>query len=164
MAALPPLTWRSYSITFAPADFAAFSIAIDEPASSDTRMTTFAPLPRHWSACERCFCASPLALLITYETFAFVKAATSAGRSCVSQRTDVLGSGSSTQMSALALFLLTAAVAPATVAIAAAATSSSTVDRRKTFFTRFSFWSIRGVSRKTLQLRHVRQGQLVRLR
>ncbi len=43
MAALPPLTWRSYSITWASCDFAAFSIAIEEPASSETRMTTFAP-------------------------------------------------------------------------------------------------------------------------
>jgi hypothetical protein len=94
------LTWRSYSITFAPCDFAAFSIAIEEPASSETRMTTFAPALRHWSAWERCRWASPLALLITYETPAFLNAATRAGRSCVSQRTDVFGSGSSTQMSA----------------------------------------------------------------
>ena len=75
-------------------------------------MTTFAPFDRHWSACECCLWASPLALLMTYETFAFLNAATSAGRSCVSQRTDDFGSGSRTQMSALAAFLVGFATAP----------------------------------------------------
>jgi hypothetical protein len=64
MSPTPPTTWRSYSITFAPFDFAAFSIASDEPKSSETSTTTFAPLERHWSACDRCFCASPSALVI----------------------------------------------------------------------------------------------------
>ena len=95
----PPITWRSYSITFAPRLDAA-SIAIEEPLSSETRMTTLAPLARHWSACVFCFWALPSALVITYETPAFLNAATSAGRSCVSQRTDDFGSGSRTQMSA----------------------------------------------------------------
>ena len=63
-------------------------------------MTTLAPFARHWSACVFCFWASPSAFVITYETPAFLNAATSAGRSCVSQRTDDFGSGSSTQMSA----------------------------------------------------------------
>ena len=64
-------------------------------------MTTLAPLARHWSACVFCFCALPSAFVITYETPALVNAATSAGRSWVSQRTEDFGSGRSTQMSAL---------------------------------------------------------------
>ena len=82
--------------------------------SSETRITTFAPFERHWSACVFCFWASPLALVITYETFAFLNAATSAGRSCVSQRTDDFGSGSRTQMSAVAVFLVGFATAAVT--------------------------------------------------
>ena len=54
---MPPFTWRSYSITFASRDLAAASIAIEEPRSSETRMTTLAPLARHWSACVFCFWA-----------------------------------------------------------------------------------------------------------
>src|SRR5215210_8825599 len=106
------MTWRSYSITFAPLDLAAASIAIEEPLSSEIRITTFAPFARHWSACVFCFCGSPLAFVITYETAAFLKAATKPGRSCVSHRTDDFGSGSRTQMSALADFLLVFATAP----------------------------------------------------
>jgi hypothetical protein len=96
-------------------------------------MTTFAPFARHWSACERCFCASPSALLITYETFAFLNAATSAGRSCVSQRTDDFGSGNRTQMSAPPpAVLLGFATAPvtATLTVRAAITRAT-----MTFFT-----------------------------
>src|SRR3982750_4714927 len=63
----------------------------------------------------------------------------SAGLSKCSQRTDDAVSGSRTQMSPLAAFLLTLAVAPATTSAAAAATTamSRTVDLRKTFFTWF---------------------------
>ena len=97
---MPPITWRSYSITLASLDFAAASIAIEEPLSSETRMTTLAPLARHWSACVFCFWALPSAFVITYETFAFVNAFTNPGRSWVSQRTEDFGSGRRTQTSA----------------------------------------------------------------
>ena len=122
---MPPITWRSYSIAFAPLDFAAASIAIEEPLSSETRMTTLAPLARHWSACVFCFWGSPLALVITYETFAFVNAATKPGRSCVSQRTDDFGSGSSTQMSAPPFRLVGFATADVTVTLTASAAMTS---------------------------------------
>ena len=100
--------------------------------SSETRMTTFAPFARHWSACVFCFWALPSAFVITYETFAFLNAATSAGRSCVSQRTDDFGSGSRTQMSALADFLVGFATAAVTVTL----TVSAAITRATmTFFT-----------------------------
>jgi hypothetical protein len=60
-------------------------------------------------------------LVITYETFAFLNAATSAGRSCVSQRTEDFGSGSRTQMSAFADFLVGFATAAVTVTLTATA-------------------------------------------
>ena len=129
---MPPMTWRSYSITFASLDLAAASIAIEEPLSSETRMTTLAPFARHWSACVFCFWALPSALVITYETFAFLNAATSAGRSCVSQRTDDFGSGSSTQMSAPPVRLVGFAIADETVTLIA---SAPTTRATMTFFT-----------------------------
>src|SRR4051812_10442463 len=92
-------------MTFALLALAAFSIVSEEPASSETRMTTLAPLPMHCSAWDTCFCASPLALSITYDTPAFLNAETKAGRSCVSHRTDDFGSGSRTHTSAPALLL-----------------------------------------------------------
>src|SRR5688572_22616927 len=53
---------------------------------------------------------------MTYETLAFLNAATSAGRSCVSHRTDDFGSGSRTQMSAVvAVDFALPAVAPPTM-------------------------------------------------
>src|SRR3982750_1413181 len=46
-----------------------------------TSIRTLAPLPRHWSAWVFCFCASLSALVIVYDTPAFLNAATSAGLS-----------------------------------------------------------------------------------
>jgi len=96
-------------------------------------MTTLAPFAKHWSAWVFCFCALPSALVITYETFAFLKAATSAGRSCVSQRTEDFGSGSRTQMSAFPPDLLVGfATAAETVTLTA---SAPTTRATMTFFT-----------------------------
>src|SRR3954453_9294775 len=119
---------------FACADF---SIADAEPASSMTSIRTLAPLPRHWSAWVFCFCASLSAFVIVYVTPAFLNAATSAGLSNFSHRTDDAVSGSSTQMSPPAAFLLVLAVAPATTIAAMPTTTASinTVDLRKTLFT-----------------------------
>src|SRR2546421_12984827 len=63
----------------------------------------------------------------------------SAGLSKCSQRTDEAVSGSRTQMSPPAAFLLTPAVAPATTSVAIPATTAMTrtVDLRKTFLTWF---------------------------
>ena len=87
-------------------------------------MTTLAPFARHWSACVFCFWASPSAFVITYETPAFLNAVTSAGRSCVSQRTDDFGSGSSTQMSAAAVLLAGFASAAVTATLIAASATT----------------------------------------
>src|SRR5215218_8033815 len=133
MSAEPPLTWRSYSITLAPRVLAEASIAIDEPRSSETRITTFAPFARHWSACVFCFCGLPSAFVITYDTPAFVNAATSAGRSCVSQRTDDFGSGSRTQMSPPPAFLLGFATAAETVTLTVRAAITSVMTSFLTF-------------------------------
>src|SRR5690349_6496198 len=95
-------------------------------------MTTFRPFARHWSACVFCFWASPSALVITYETFAFLNAATSAGRSCVSQRTDDFGSGRSTQISPPAVLLAGFASAAVTATLIAA---SATTSKMTNFFT-----------------------------
>ena len=84
-------------------------------------MTTFAPFARHWSAWVFCFWALPSAFVITYDTFAFLNAATRAGRSCVSQRTDVFGSGSRTQMSAPPVRFVGFAIADETVTVIASA-------------------------------------------
>src|SRR4051812_44230892 len=102
-----------------------------------TSMRTLAPLPRHWSAWVFCFWASLSALVIVYVTPAFLNAAISAGLSNFSQRTDDAVSGSRTQMSPPAAFLLVPAVAPATTIAAMPTTTASisTVDLRKTFFT-----------------------------
>src|ERR671914_1373038 len=132
MSPTPPTTWRSYSMTFAPRAFAALSIAIEEPKSSETRMTTFAPLARHWSACERCFCGSASALVTTYETPALLAAAMNAGRSCVSQRTDVFGSGSRKHRSALCAAPFVFAKAPPTVVLMTTAPRANTT---MSFFT-----------------------------
>ena len=94
-------------------------------------MTTFAPFARHWSACVFCFWALPSAFVITYETLAFLNAATSAGRSCVSQRTDDFGSGSSTQMSALPPVCL---VGFATAAVTVTLTANAAMHERNDEF------------------------------
>src|SRR4051794_31484850 len=124
-------------MTFAPAAAAAFSIVSDEPASSETRMTTLAPFARHWSACVFWRWASPLALLITYVTLARLKAVTSAGRSCVSHRTDDLGSGSRAQIDALA-FELDVLPCATVVAVPAIATSARPITGMS-FFTPVPF-------------------------
>jgi hypothetical protein len=121
-------------MTLALRDLAAASIAIDEPLSSEIRMTTFAPLARHWSAWVFCFCGSPLAFVITYETPAFLNAATKPGRSCVSQRTDDFGSGSSTQMSALALAFVGLATADVTATLTVSAPTTSVMMSFLTLF------------------------------
>src|SRR4051794_21463164 len=104
-----------------------------------TSIRTLAPLPRHWSACVFCFWGSLSALVMLYDTFAALNAEMSAGLSKCSQRTDEAVSGSRTQTSPPAAFLLTPAVAPATTSVATPATTatSRTVDLRKTFLTWF---------------------------
>jgi hypothetical protein len=69
---------------------------------------------------------------MTYETLAALNAATKPGRSCVSHRTDDFGSGSRTQMSAVAEFLLEFATAPVTDALTAKAAITRTT---MSFFT-----------------------------
>ncbi len=105
-----------------------------EPGSRLVTRTTFAPLARHWSACETCFWASPSAFTTVAAILAFLKAAMNVGRSCVSQRTDDFVSGSRTQawMSAPVLPL----VASAPPAITASA-STPTRAAISVFFTWF---------------------------
>src|SRR5215210_8799828 len=62
---------------------------------------------------------------MVYETPAFLAAATNAGRSCVSQRTDVLGSGSRKQTSPPACALLWPPWPPATAPLTVVATPTT---------------------------------------
>src|ERR671918_2618333 len=67
---------------------------------------------------------------MTYETLAFFAAATNAGRSCVSQRTDDFGSGSRKQRSALPCAALSvfANAPPTVVLMTTAATANTTMN------------------------------------
>src|SRR6187551_439466 len=75
---------------------AALMIAHPEPGSRLVSRITLAPFARHWSACERCLCASPSAFTTVAEIFAFLNAAMNVGRSWVSHLTDDFVSGSRT--------------------------------------------------------------------